>query len=107
MTLEKEFVKPGKSQALNRVKIRKLLSGKVLAPKFHEHSSTEQKILSNSIHICNSQHVFFNTICNHWTNNDMEKQCSREANRRVIKMLGSVVIVSATLSHIAHIHSVP
>jgi len=47
VTLEKEFLKPGKSQALNRVKIRKLLSGKVLAPKFYEHSNTEQKMFSN------------------------------------------------------------
>ena len=32
--LENEYVKPGKGQAFNRVKIRKLISGKVLEKTF-------------------------------------------------------------------------
>ncbi len=39
--LENEFVKPGKGQAFNRVKIRKLLSGKVLEKTFKSGESVE------------------------------------------------------------------
>lgn len=40
--LENEYVKPGKGQAFNRVKIRKLLSGKVLEKTFKSGESFEQ-----------------------------------------------------------------
>ena len=39
--LENEYVKPGKGQAFNRVKIRKLLSGKVLEKTFKSGDSAE------------------------------------------------------------------
>ena len=39
--LENEFVKPGKGQAFNRVKIRKLISGKVLEKTFKSGESVE------------------------------------------------------------------
>ncbi len=39
--LENEFVKPGKGQAFNRVKIRKLISGKVLEKTFKSGDSVE------------------------------------------------------------------
>ncbi|MCC4800986.1 elongation factor P [Enterovibrio norvegicus] len=39
--IENEFVKPGKGQAFNRVKIRKLLSGKVLEKTFKSGDSVE------------------------------------------------------------------
>jgi elongation factor P len=39
--LENEYVKPGKGQAFNRVKIRKLLSGKVLEKTFKSGESVE------------------------------------------------------------------
>ncbi|KMV29612.1 elongation factor P [Photobacterium swingsii] len=39
--IENEFVKPGKGQAFNRVKIRKLLSGKVLEKTFKSGESVE------------------------------------------------------------------
>ncbi|MEI8655091.1 MULTISPECIES: elongation factor P [Vibrio] len=39
--LENEYVKPGKGQAFNRVKIRKLLSGKVLEKTFKSGDSVE------------------------------------------------------------------
>jgi elongation factor P len=38
---ENEFVKPGKGQAFNRVKIRKLISGKVLEKTFKSGDSVE------------------------------------------------------------------
>ena len=39
--LENEMVKPGKGQAFNRVKIRKLISGKVLEKTFKSGDSVE------------------------------------------------------------------
>ena len=39
--IENEFVKPGKGQAFNRVKIRKLLSGKVLEKTFKSGDTVE------------------------------------------------------------------
>jgi elongation factor P len=39
--LENEYVKPGKGQAFNRVKIRKLVSGKVLEKTFRSGESVE------------------------------------------------------------------
>jgi elongation factor P len=39
--LENEYVKPGKGQAFNRVKIRKLISGKVLEKTFKSGDSVE------------------------------------------------------------------
>ncbi|MGL5291831.1 MAG: elongation factor P [Enterovibrio sp.] len=39
--IENEFVKPGKGQAFNRVKIRKLLSGKVLEKTFKSGDTAE------------------------------------------------------------------
>ncbi len=39
--LENEYVKPGKGQAFNRVKIRKLVSGKVLEKTFRSGDSVE------------------------------------------------------------------
>lgn len=39
--LENEFVKPGKGQAFNRVKIRKLISGKTLEKTFKSGDSVE------------------------------------------------------------------
>lgn len=39
--IENEFVKPGKGQAFNRVKIRKLISGKVLEKTFKSGDSVE------------------------------------------------------------------
>ena len=39
--LENEYVKPGKGQAFNRVKIRKLISGKVLEKTFRSGESFE------------------------------------------------------------------
>ncbi|TKI08501.1 elongation factor P [Martelella alba] len=39
--VENEFVKPGKGQAFNRVKIRKLISGKVLEKTFKSGDSVE------------------------------------------------------------------
>lgn len=39
--IENEFVKPGKGQAFNRVKIRKLVSGKVLEKTFKSGDSVE------------------------------------------------------------------
>jgi len=39
--IENEFVKPGKGQAFNRVKIRKLISGKVLEKTFKSGESVE------------------------------------------------------------------
>ncbi len=39
--LENEFVKPGKGQAFNRVRIRKLISGKVLEKTFKSGESVE------------------------------------------------------------------
>ena len=39
--LENEYVKPGKGQAFNRVKIRKLISGKVLEKTFRSGESVE------------------------------------------------------------------
>ena len=39
--IENEFVKPGKGQAFNRVKIRKLLSGKVLEKTFKSGETVE------------------------------------------------------------------
>ncbi|WP_163932044.1 elongation factor P [Paraferrimonas sp. SM1919] len=40
--LENEYVKPGKGQAFNRVKIRKLISGKVLEKTFKSGDSLER-----------------------------------------------------------------
>ncbi len=39
--LENEVVKPGKGQAFNRVKVRKLISGKVLEKTFKSGESVE------------------------------------------------------------------
>ncbi len=39
--IDNEYVKPGKGQAFNRVKIRKLLSGKVLEKTFKSGESFE------------------------------------------------------------------
>jgi Translation elongation factor P (EF-P)/translation initiation factor 5A (eIF-5A) len=40
--LENEYVKPGKGQAFNRVKIRKLISGKVFEKTFRSGESVER-----------------------------------------------------------------
>ncbi len=47
--LENEYVKPGKGQAFNRVRIRKLLTGKVLEKPLNR--VTQRKLLMLSISI--------------------------------------------------------
>lgn len=47
--LENEYVKPGKGQAFNRVRIRKLLTGKVLEKPLNQ--VTQRKLLMLSISI--------------------------------------------------------
>lgn len=47
--LENEYVKPGKGQAFNRVRIRKLLTGKVLEKLLNR--VTQRKLLMLSISI--------------------------------------------------------
>ncbi|WP_016957477.1 elongation factor P [Catenovulum agarivorans] len=46
--IENEFVKPGKGQAFNRVKIRKLISGKVLEKTFKSGESVEKAEIMDS-----------------------------------------------------------
>ncbi|GHZ31146.1 elongation factor P [Vibrio cholerae] len=49
--LENEYVKPGKGQAFNRVRIRKLLTGKVLEKTFKSGDTAEVADVSISIWI--------------------------------------------------------
>lgn len=59
--IENEFVKPGKGQAFNRVKIRKLLSGKVLEKTFKSGESVE------AADVVTSSLIIYTTMANSTT----------------------------------------
>ena len=72
--LENEFVKPGKGQAFNRVKIRKLISGKVLEKTFRSGESVEgADVLDTELAYLYTDGEFY-----HFMNNDTFEQIAAE-----------------------------
>ncbi|WP_143871287.1 elongation factor P [Catenovulum sediminis] len=73
--IENEFVKPGKGQAFNRVKIRKLISGKVLEKTFKSGESVEKaEILDVELAYLYSDGEFW-----HFMNNETFEQIAADA----------------------------
>lgn len=73
--IENEFVKPGKGQAFNRVKIRKLLSGKVLEKTFKSGESVEAAdVIDNELDYLYTDGEFF-----HFMNNETFEQIAADA----------------------------
>lgn len=73
--IENEFVKPGKGQAFNRVKIRKLLSGKVLEKTFKSGESVEAAdVVDNELDYLYTDGEFF-----HFMNNETFEQIAADA----------------------------
>ena len=72
--LENEFVKPGKGQAFNRVRIRKLLSGKVLEKTFKSGESVEAAdVIDTELDYLYSDGEFF-----HFMNNETFEQIAAD-----------------------------
>lgn len=73
--IENEFVKPGKGQAFNRVKIRKLLSGKVIEKTFKSGESVESAdVMDIDLAYLYNDGEFF-----HFMNNETFEQISADA----------------------------
>ncbi|WP_438864433.1 elongation factor P [Neptunicella sp.] len=74
--LDNEYVKPGKGQAFNRVKIRKLISGKVLEKTFKSGESFEgADVLDTSLAYLYSDGEFW-----HFMNNETFEQIAADKN---------------------------
>ncbi len=73
--IENEFVKPGKGQAFNRVKIRKLISGKVLEKTFKSGESVEKaEIMDYELSYLYNDGEFW-----HFMNNETFEQIAADA----------------------------
>ncbi|WP_440905799.1 elongation factor P [Catenovulum sp. SX2] len=73
--IENEFVKPGKGQAFNRVKIRKLISGKVLEKTFKSGESVEKaEIMDSELAYLYNDGEFW-----HFMNNETFEQIAADA----------------------------
>ncbi|WP_017443694.1 elongation factor P [Gayadomonas joobiniege] len=73
--IENEFVKPGKGQAFNRVKIRKLISGKVLEKTFKSGESVEKaEIMDHELAYLYNDGEFW-----HFMNNETFEQIAADA----------------------------
>lgn len=73
--IENEFVKPGKGQAFNRVKIRKLISGKVLEKTFKSGDTVEAAdVMEMTLTYLYSDGEFW-----HFMNNDTFEQLAADA----------------------------
>jgi len=73
--IENEFVKPGKGQAFNRVKIRKLLSGKVLEKTFKSGETVEAAdVMDTDMAYLYNDGEFW-----HFMNNDTFEQLAADA----------------------------
>lgn len=73
--IENEFVKPGKGQAFNRVKIRKLLTGKVLEKTFKSGESVEAAdVMDHDLAYLYNDGEFW-----HFMNNDTFEQVAADA----------------------------
>ena len=73
--LENELVKPGKGQAFNRVKLRKLLSGKVIEKTFKSGESVEAAdVMETELAYLYSDGEFF-----HFMDNNTYEQVAAEA----------------------------
>ncbi|WP_371374154.1 elongation factor P [Thalassotalea aquiviva] len=73
--LENEIVKPGKGQAFNRIKIRKLISGKVLEKTYKSGESVEgADIMETDLAYLYNDGEFF-----HFMNNDTFEQIAADA----------------------------
>lgn len=73
--LENEYVKPGKGQAFNRVKIRKLLSGKVLEKTFKSGDTCEvADVMDIDLDYLYSDGEFY-----HFMNNETFEQIAADA----------------------------
>ncbi|MEL7443920.1 MAG: elongation factor P, partial [Pseudomonadota bacterium] len=72
--LENEYVKPGKGQAFNRVKIRKLISGKVLEKTFRSGESVEgADVMDTELAYLYTDGEFY-----HFMNNDTFEQIAAD-----------------------------
>jgi elongation factor P len=72
--LENEFVKPGKGQAFNRVRLRKLISGKVLEKTFRSSDSVESAdVMDQELSYLYSDGEFY-----HFMNNESFEQLAAE-----------------------------
>lgn len=72
--LENEYVKPGKGQAFNRVKIRKLISGKVLEKTFRSGETVEgADVLDTTMAYLYTDGEFY-----HFMNNDTFEQLAAD-----------------------------
>ena len=73
--IENEFVKPGKGQAFNRVKIRRLLSGKVVEKTFKSGESVEAAdVMDTELAYLYNDGEFW-----HFMNNDTFEQVAADA----------------------------
>ncbi|MBY6187679.1 elongation factor P [Marinobacter hydrocarbonoclasticus] len=73
--IENEFVKPGKGQAFNRVKIRKLLTGKVLEKTFKSGDTVEAAdVMDHELAYLYNDGEFW-----HFMNNDTFEQIAADA----------------------------
>jgi len=73
--LENEIVKPGKGQAFNRVKVRKLISGKVLEKTFKSGESVEgADVMDSELAYLYADGEFW-----HFMNNDTFEQVAADA----------------------------
>jgi elongation factor P len=73
--LENEFVKPGKGQAFNRVRLRKLISGKVLEKTFRSSDSVEgADVMDQDLAYLYSDGEFY-----HFMNNESFEQLAADA----------------------------
>ena len=72
--LENEYVKPGKGQAFNRVKIRKLISGKVLEKTFRSGETVEgADVMDTELAYLYTDGEFY-----HFMNNDTFEQIAAD-----------------------------
>ena len=73
--VENEFVKPGKGQAFNRVKIRNLKSGRVLDKTFRSNESVEAADVMDR----DLQYLYNDGEYWHFMDNDSFEQCQADA----------------------------
>ena len=85
--LENEYVKPGKGQAFNRVKIRKLISGKVLEKTFRSGESVEgADVMDTELAYLYTDGEFY-----HFMNNDTFEQIRCRRKRQWVRIKSRLV----------------
>ena len=99
--IENEYVKPGKGQAFNRVKLRKLLSGKVLEKTFKSGDTVElADVVDVDLGYLYSDGEFF-----HFMNNETYEQFSLEGRLGLVQLvllgvIAALLAIGMSWSHI-------